>query len=110
VLRAPTSFSVRREIWASGGRNIQRAFCAALGACWGAESMGRPAARYNFDPLEYGGKVLDELVAAGVNPDHVLAVGAIAYELLSEGVYRDEEVVAALGNSGAPPDGAASTG
>lgn len=107
-LRAPASYALRVEITSAAATNAQRAFCAALAACWSEESLGRPTVRYaacGYNPLDFGGRVLDELAGRGIPTREILAAGARAWDLLSDGVLTHDEVTEAEGNSGAPSGG-----
>ena len=73
-LKAPASFIVCREIMRAAAINEERAYYAALGACW--KGKGKPKVRYNYDPLKYGGLIFDNLAQRGIGPD---AVGTAAF-------------------------------
>lgn len=107
-LHPPPSMASRWEIFLLGPTNPWRAFGAALAACW--KGPGRPTAtlaRSGWSVAAWGGAVVDELVARGIEPAKVNAVGAVAFGLLSEGLITEEQVQAAENGSGA---GAPSTG
>lgn len=95
-LAPPASITIRTELVAASQDNAARAKAAALGACW--RGKGRPKARYadhGYNPMRYGAAVLEELVARGVAPLQVLAVGGMALSLCFEGVIPGEDEVAA---------------
>ena len=99
----PASYTVRAEIWKAATKNMDRAFAAALGACW--RSKGRPKAKYDahgYNPLAYGGAVLDELVGRGLDPAEVFAAGGVAYLHCARGFIREKEVKDRVGFSKAP--------
>ena len=92
-LEAPGSMTIRHEIVASAASNWRRAFGAALGACW--RGPGRPKVRYgscDYNPLRYGGEVLDELDERGEDLEEVLAAAGAAFGMLAEGMISEEEV------------------
>jgi hypothetical protein len=102
-LQAPKSFALRHEIAAAAGSNWRRAFIAALAVCW--VSPGRPKTSYSscdYNPLAFGGKVIDELDAQGYDFSELLAAGVEAFNLLAEGMLTEAEVSDAEGNSDAP--------
>jgi len=85
--------TICHEIVAAAASNWRRAFGAALGACW--RGPGRPKVRYgscDYNPLRYGGEVLDELDARGEDLEQVLAAAGEAFALLAEGMITEEEV------------------
>lgn len=104
TLVAPRSFTERQEIIGAAAINPQRAFGAALGRCW-PKGPTAPKARYEYEPLGYGGAVLDELLEAGHPPADVYAAAARAWRLIADagGAPRVAELEGARGNSEAPP-------
>ena len=95
TLSAPSSLTVRHEITASASSNWRRSFGAALGACW--RGVGRPKVKYSgceYNPLRYGGEVIDELVARGEPVQDVLKAGGIAFGILSAELIAESEVAA----------------
>lgn len=111
TLRPPTSFAVRYEISVSAAENGIRALAAALGVCWAVDAKrDRMKVRYesSYSPLVYGASVFDELVARGVRPVEIAAAGTIAYGLISEGVFSEDEVAHAEDFT-EPPPGASTT-
>lgn len=97
------SFAVRHEIAAAAASNWRRGFVAALAVCW--KGPGRPKTSYascDYNPLAYGGKVLDELLEQGHDLAEVLAAGTQAFNVLAEDLITEAEVSEAEGNSDAP--------
>tara|TARA_R110002110_G_scaffold139105_2_gene325548 strand:- start:1618 stop:1986 length:369 start_codon:yes stop_codon:yes gene_type:complete len=95
TLSAPASLTVRHEIASCAGSNWRRSFGAALGACW--RGVGRPKTKYagcDYNPLKYGGEVIDELVARGEPMQDVLKAGGIAFGLISSELISESEVKA----------------
>lgn len=103
ALAAPASMAARYDVLLAAEKNRQRAMAAALGLCW-QRGEGRPKARYGYDVMAYGGAVIDELAARGVKLRDVLHAGAVALELCADGLFSEEEVADAVGNSGAGGD------
>ena len=92
-LAAPASFTIRHEIVAAATNNWRRAFGAALGACWRGGS--RPKAQYaqaDYNPMRYGGMVLDELAERGEDLAEVLEAGGAAFKLLAKDLISEDEV------------------
>ena len=92
-LAAPASFTIRHEIVAAATNNWRRAVGAALGACWRGGS--RPKAQYaqaDYNPMRYGGMVLDELAERGEDLAEVLEAGGAAFKLLAKDLISEDEV------------------
>jgi len=86
-LRLPPSPALRLDIYYAGSTNLDRAGCAALGASWHGEAALRAKyARCRHKPLDYGGQVLDELLARGLPYREILAAGGAAYIALAVSV------------------------
>lgn len=101
-LKLPASYSVRREIAVAGVQNAPRAFAAALGVCCPrlAKMDGtKAAAQYDYQPLAYGGRLIDALVESGVPYDDVMTAGLKAYQLIDQSFVSEAEVKKAEGNS-----------
>lgn len=97
-LVAPTSAAARWDVYGAATTNANRAFAAALALCWSGK--GKPRARlaaHKYDPLAFGGAVLDELVARGIAVPEVLGAGLRAWQLCGEGLITAEEVEDAEG-------------
>ncbi len=110
AIKLPPSPAMRLDIFYAAGTNVDRAACAALGACWHGE--GRPPARYTryqHKPLDYGGAVLDGLLARGLPYREILAAAGEVFALVA-GSVRDlvgelttpDEVEAVEDFTGAP--------
>jgi len=102
TLAVPSSMAVRYDLLSAGGVNWGRAACAALALSWHSPRKSRPKARYRFDPLEFGGRVMDELVDRGHPPPEIVAAGILAWNAATEGLLTVSEVEEAEGNSEAP--------
>lgn len=98
--RLPASYTERREITLAFATSPERASCAALGRCW--VGPGKPAAKYEYEPLAYGGAVMDELVARGLPVPSILAAAGQAWRLVADGVLDLKVVEEAEKNSVAP--------
>ena len=93
TLALPASVSVRWDIVRAYNSNPDRAFAAALAACW--NGPGRPKVSYaaaKFDPLAFGGMVIDELAARGAAPADIVTVGARAWMLLADAMVPAQEI------------------
>ena len=101
ALKAPASFLVRREIALAVGTNAIRGLCAALGVCWNGKPL---KAKYNFQPLPYGGEVFDELMTLGVPEADIYAAASKALELCVD-VPTEEAVARAADFTGPQTEG-----
>lgn len=109
----PASYAVRHEVVATGAQNVQRAFAAALGVCCPRVermvSAQRPSKLSyegcNYQPLRYGGELIDALVAAGVPLTQILEAGAECFRRMAETLLTEAEVATAVGNSEPPMGG-----
>lgn len=99
-LRRPTSIAARRDVQIAVSKNPIRALCAALGLAWGGKPL---RARYAYDPLAYGGEVLDELVGLGIPESDVYAAASRAFELMADA--PTEEGTQAAEDFTVPPRG-----
>ena len=103
ALTVPQSYALRFDVWLAGGENATRAYAAALGLANG--KAGKGCKLRGGDILDYGGQVIDRLLAEGVSYRDLRAAGAIAYSLLVDGLEEMVgEVEEAVGFSAAPPD------
>jgi hypothetical protein len=105
-LGKPESFGVRAEIARAAGANWARGCAAALAACW--RGKDRPKTTYascDYNPLVFGLRVIDELVARGIPYDSIVSAGEEAWKLCAEGQFPAREVAATEGFS-EPPQGA----
>ena len=94
--RLPRSFTLRQDLILGSASNPRRAAAAALGLCWAGP--GRPAASYqraNWDPMAYGGQVLDELVERGIPWDEVYHIGMVCLSQVVEAHVGEPEVAEA---------------
>lgn len=94
-LEMPASYSIRYEVFLASAQSQVRAWAAALGLCWKGKSGLRARYEHSYNPLVYGGQVMDELVARGMAPAEVAAAGVIAHNLLSREFMPEKEVAEA---------------
>lgn len=95
-LHRPGSISVQYEIVYSAATNEQRAFAAALGACW--DRLGKRV-QYRYDPLPYGGRVIEHLLEHGWTYPEIIQAGQIAFAYLARDIISASEVEEAEGFS-----------
>ncbi len=104
TLAQPQSYSLRWEI-ATAAADIRpgllpRVLAAALGACWGdapwpgeSRKSRRPTYESSgYDPLKYGAAVIDSLLEHGATMPQVSYAGTVAFGLLTEGLFGEQEV------------------
>lgn len=93
ALSGVKSFATRNEVVASGGQNPTRALAAALGLSLPPSAI-RLKTKYGppFDPLTYGGEVIDELLERGSTILEVIAAGEVAYTAMARSLPSFEEV------------------
>jgi hypothetical protein len=95
--KLPRSFTLRQDLIIAIGNNPRRAAAAALGLCWaGPNAPGAQYNRANWDALQYGGQVMDELVERGIDWGEVYAAGMVCLSKLvdihvSEAEVKDAE-------------------
>ena len=87
-LPVPGPFALRLDLYWAAGRNQRRGPAAALGLCWaGADPPKAQIRRYGeADILEYGGLVMDELIARGISWDEIQTAAIQAWALIAESV------------------------
>jgi hypothetical protein len=109
-LERPRSFAAINDLVSSWGAGLSRAHLARV--CAAAVGICYPdAPRYpvdSGDPVAYGGRVFDFLLAKGVTPARVYEVGPALILEVSRLMPTEAEVVEAEDFTG--PRGVASTG
>lgn len=110
-LERPASASARWDVYSAATSNPNRAFAAALALCWSGK--GRPRARlaaHRFEPLAFGGAVIDELVDRGVALPEIIGAGLRAWQMCGDGLITGAEVDEAqdFSDGGDPSTGASS--
>lgn len=101
-LTPPESYSMRWEISTAVAKNRMRALGAALGCSirpqdWPIrDAAGKPRRRpvYGYEPLPFGGQVIDALTGAGAQMSEIIAAGTHAFLAISQGIFAEEEVKA----------------
>lgn len=68
-----------------------RVGAAAVGLAW--RGQGKPKAKYEGDPMAYGGQVLDELVARGIPLDQIMQAGTVLLMLCAADFTRTASVL-----------------
>ena len=99
TLRAPPSFALGRVVSMALSQSPLLGLGAALGVCWAGKAL---KAKYNFQPLPYGGEVFDELMALGVPEADIYAAASKALELCVD-VPTEEAVARAADFTELPP-------
>ena len=103
--------TAKREVLRAATENAPRACAAALGLVCGDKldrmlaQNGHAKLTYRgsgFDPLSYGGDLLDALEGLGVDPVQVIEQGAAALSWIADSVISEKEVADRLGNSEPP--------
>lgn len=110
----PQSYALRWDVATAGAKNASRALAAALAACWPrrpgfpGETRKRPRPTYEragYEVGAYGGQVIDWLVAEGIPMAEIAYAGTVAYSLVSEGLFGEQEVQEAEDFTEAPEAG-----
>ncbi len=104
-LVVPSSLGLRHQIVSMVAKNEHGSAAAALGIC---SSTLQRAAHYDHDPLPFGSRVIDYLLAQGVLYNDIVAAGRKAWLMLNAGLIHAKEVQAAEDFS--EPTTAGSTG
>ena len=106
TLVVPPSYAVRWECAALVHVSMLRARSAALGLTLPQPMQKRlklpTLVACGYSLAVYGGAVFDALAAAGVKMDDVLAVGAVALDVVTDGLVTEADVRAAEDFSEAP--------
>lgn len=88
-LKKPASYAEAWDVASIGEKNQVRALAAALGIC----GVGRRLKiAYNGDAMTYGGKVIDALVAQGVEMGNIVEAGGQAFAMCAEMLVGGVEV------------------
>jgi len=109
ALVVPRSMSARYEVAGAALEHGLRAGGAALGLCWGGPN--RPTADYarcRYDPLKYGGAVMDDLLSRGHDLAEIATAGRAAYLICTTDLVSSDDVDTA--EDFTDPAGAGSTG
>lgn len=98
----PASYAVRHEIVVAAGTNPNRGFAAALGVCCAriAKMEGMQGVKYDYQPLVYGGRIIDALIGTKqVTMAEIQTAGIKAYDMIVDSLVTEDEVKRAEGNS-----------
>jgi len=90
-----SSFAVQADLvpamdFEAPGR-IFRVGAAAVGLAW--RGPGKPKAKYDSDPVSYGGAVLDDLVARGIPLDQIVQAGTLLLMLAAADFTKTASVL-----------------
>lgn len=106
-LRQPSSLAIRYETMYAIAENEQRAGACALGLC--VSKIGHAVGAYDSKPLDYGGRVIEYLLAQEVDYLEILRAGRLAWAFLCHGLPRAKAAKAAEDFFGQKPEGSTST-
>ena len=85
-LRIPGPFALRLDLYTAVSRNIRRATGACLGLSWGGPPLATKCRDFSDSGLlEYGGRVIDELIGQYSWPE-IRDGGTTAWTLIAESV------------------------
>lgn len=105
-LELPRRLVVRHDLAVSAAthtgreQTARRVVAAALFLCWPGVSKKQGAPKYTGDVLEYGGEVLDFLLAHKATMDEIIVAGNTALQLVLDSLVTEEGLAKARGNSG----------
>jgi hypothetical protein len=88
----PRSFAQRDDIVSCSRDNWRRACCAALGLSCEALKLQVTYRGASFNPLIFGGMVLDELVERGLDRVDVISAGMICWTKIAGSIIGETEV------------------
>lgn len=98
LLAKPGSLAARYDIITAVAENGRRGLMAALGLCW----AGYPGSKYKssgYNPLQFGGDVMDTLLEKGYDLNEITEVASAAFWLAADGLVSKSAVAEAEGNS-----------
>ena len=88
----PESFAMRDDLVSAAADNWRRASCAALGLCCEGLNIKATYRQSGFNPLVYGGRVLDELADRGLDRTLIVAAGMSAWSQVAASMISEPEV------------------
>lgn len=89
----PASFAARDDILSSAVNNWRRASCAALGICSPPSlKIKATLTGAGYSPLEFGGRVLDDLMGRGFSRGEIIAAGVLCWNKIAESMPTEGEV------------------
>lgn len=103
----PPGYTARWEVVRAYSGNAHRALAAALGLCLGGrlarmlEKQGGQPVTYEgcgCDPLVYGGRVIDALIAQRIELPQILAAGGVAFRHCAAALITEQEIEASAKN------------
>lgn len=93
TLTTPRSLAIRWEVFSLGAQSSLRASAAALAICWtGPGKVSSDLGRHQWNVGRWAGSVLDELLKRGVPLETIAGVGALAFNVVADGLITEEEV------------------
>ena len=106
----PSSYAAILDVIGVLGRNLPRGYGAAVGACWPAAAPWpgekKPSPRLlAADGLDYGGRTIDSLRAAGMAWSTIADAGRDLADALVEYQVSEQEVASTADFSEAPEEG-----
>lgn len=102
LIELPRSPAIRHEVTYAIGESKSRASAAALGLCVG--KLRRKLRNYRYDPLEYGGEVIEHLLEQGAKYTDIMRAGQLCWVHMSRGCLPAAEVKETEGFSEAQAD------
>lgn len=90
--KLPDSFALRDDLVAGALDNWRRASYASLGICCADLKIKTSYRAANFNPLIFGGRVLDELVGRGMDRHEVMSAAIVVWAMVSDSFVTEDEV------------------
>ena len=90
--KIPESFAIRDEVVSAAVDNWRRASYAALGLSCEALKLPFTYRACSYNPLVYGGRVLDELCRRGLDRHEVAGAAILVWSTLSASLITEDEV------------------
>ncbi len=91
-VKIPDSYALRDDLVAGALDNWRRASYASLGLCCDQLKLKVSYRGCNYNPLIYGGRVLDELVSQGLDRHEVMSAAIVVSSMISDSFVSEEEV------------------
>lgn len=98
-LKPPLSLAAAFDVATALQQNPARGMYACLGLCWGGPKPLRAKFSDQYDALQYGGQIFDELLAYGCTVPEITEASTAALSVLVAALPSDKEVQASEGNS-----------
>jgi hypothetical protein len=90
--KLPDSFALRDDLVSGALDNWRRASYASLGLCCEGLKLTVSYRGCNYNPLIYGGRVFDELVARGMDRHEIMSAAIVVWSMISESFISEDEV------------------